>query len=246
MMSPGKPEAPKGGAERPHEPRAAAGGDDKSKQQGTGAQGGYEQPGGFGPQGYQMPPPWWWGMQPGMGGPYGMYGGMPPGPQDAAQHHHHRPWEPPQPPNYAPMWPWSWMSWFMPWLGPWWSWMTSWFVWPGASWMAPPFSPFPGYPGGPMGPGSDPTMRFAETRAAFYRHWFEAQAAVFRQAANASYVGYPPGYVPPPPAPQVDIVLLKEALQALPEPQAALVVHAVQMLQAWDGMRPQQRAGSDW
>jgi hypothetical protein len=141
------------------------------------------------------------------------------------------------------------MSSFMPWLGPWWSWLSSWFVWPGASWMVPPFSQFPPFlpppwfPGGPVGAGPDPTLRFAETRAAFYRHWFEAQADIFRQAANASYV---PGVVPTPPAAQVDIAALKEALKALPEPQAALVIHAVQMLQAWDGMRPQYRTGADW
>jgi hypothetical protein len=142
------------------------------------------------------------------------------------------------------------MSWFMPWLGPWWSWLSSWFVFPGVSWMAPPFSPFPPfpppwYPGGPVVSGADPTLRFAETRAAFYRHWFEAQAAIFHQAANASYV---PGFAPAPPTAQVDIAQLKEALKALPEPQAALVIHAVQLLQAWDGMRPQQRerAGEDW
>lgn len=257
MMSPGKPDAaPKGGAGRPQEQHTAAGTDDKSKQQDAGPQGGYEQGGGYGPQGwgnhggYQMPPPWW-GMQPGMSGPYGMYGGMPPGgPQGAAHHPHRRPWDPSQPPNYAPSWPWAWMSWFMPWLGPWWSWLSSWFVFPGVSWMAPPFSPFPPfpppwYPGGPAVSGADPTLRFAETRAAFYRHWFEAQAAIFHQAANASYV---PGFAPAPPTAQVDIAQLKEALKALPEPQAALVIHAVQLLQAWDGMRPQQRerAGEDW
>jgi hypothetical protein len=138
------------------------------------------------------------------------------------------------------------MSWFMPWLGPWWSWMSSWFVWPGFSWMSLPFSPFPPpqwYPGGPVGPGADQTWRFAETRAAFYRHWFEAQADIFRQAANYSYV---PGAAPAPPAAQVDIAQLAEALKGLPEPQAALVIHAVQMLQAWDAMRPQYRAGADW
>jgi hypothetical protein len=137
------------------------------------------------------------------------------------------------------------MSLFMPWLGPWWSWMSSWFVWPGASWMLPPFSfpQFPWGPVGPVGPVTDQTLRFAETRAAFYRHWFEAQAEIFRQAANACYV---PGVVPTPPTAQVDIPQLKEALKALPEPQAALVIHAVHLLQAWDGMRPQSRSGSDW
>ena len=111
--------------------------------------------------------------------------------------------------------------------------------------MMPPFAPFqpPWGTGGPVAPG-DPTMRFAETRASFYRHWFEAQADIYRQAANTCYV---PGAAPmPPPAAQVDIVQLQEALKGLPEPQAALVIHAVQMLQAWDSMRPPQRAGADW
>jgi hypothetical protein len=255
MMSPGKPEqaASKGGAERPQEQRTAAGGDDRSKQHGAGPQSGYEQNGGYahqgwagGPGGYQMPPPWWWGMQPGMSGPYGMFAGMPPGgPQGAAHHHQHHPWNPSQA-NSPPAGPWSWMSWFMPWLGPWWSWLTSWFVWPGSSWMMPPFSPFappPWYPGGPVGAAGDPTLQFAETRASFYRHWFEAQAEIFRQAANACYV---PGVAPTPPVSQVDVAQLREALKALPESQAALVTHAVQMMQAWDGMRAQFRSGSDW
>jgi len=245
-MSPEKPEAPKGGAERPQEQRTATGADDKSKQQGTGPQGGYGPEAGYGPQGWggQMPPPWWWGMQPGMGGPYGMYGGMPPGgPQGMGHHHHHhRPWDPYQPG------PWAWFSWLMPWLGPWWSWLSSWFVWPGASWMMPPFGPFPPgpwYPGGPVGPGSEQTLRFAETRAAFWRHSFQAQADILRQAANTFYV---PGVPPAPPAVHVDIAQLKEALREWPEPQAAVVIHAVQLLQAWDGLRPQQRerAGADW
>jgi hypothetical protein len=187
-----------------------------------------------------------------MTGPYGMYGGMPGGPQGAAHHHHqHRPFDPSQA-NCPPQWPWGLMSWFMPWLSPWMSWLSSWFVWPGASWMVPPssFPPFGPPPWYPSGPVPDQTLRFAETRASFYRHWFEAQAAIFRQAANASYVpgftpGCPPGYVPPPPAERVDIAQLKEALKGLPEPQAALVLHAVQLLQAWDGVRPQYR-GADW
>jgi len=149
------------------------------------------------------------------------------------------------------------MSWFMPWLGPWWSWLSSWFVWPGTSWLLPPFSfvppffPPPPFPGGPVGSGPDPTLRFAETRAAFWRQWFEAQAQIFRQGANASYVpgywpGYVPGYVPPPPTEQVDIAKLKEALKTWPEAQAAVVIHAVQLLQAFDGVRPRYRSGPDW
>ena len=241
MMSAGKPDqaAPRGGAERPQEQ------DDKSKQQGAGPRGGYGQQGAYGPQGpwggpgaYGMPP---WGMPPGGPGPYGMYGyGMPPGGLQGMAHDY-GPWGPCQPPGAgsSPS-PWSWMAWFMPWLGPWWSWLSSWFVWPGSAWMLPPFSPFPPFP-----PGADPgqTLRFAETRAAFWRHWYEAQADIFRQAANYCSV---PGCAPTPPMAQVDIAQLQEALKALPEPQAALVIHAVQILQAWDGMRAQSRPGPDW
>jgi hypothetical protein len=140
------------------------------------------------------------------------------------------------------------MSWMMPWLGPWWSWLSSWFVWPGFGLAQPPFSPFP-----PFVPPPDPTgqtLRFAETRAAFWRHWFEAQADIFRQAANYAYVpGYPyaPGAGPAcPPIQRVDVPLLKEALKPLPEAQAAFVLHAVQVLEAWDGMRQQGRSGPDW
>jgi hypothetical protein len=140
------------------------------------------------------------------------------------------------------------MSWFMPWLGPWWSWLASWFVWPGFGVAQQPFGPFM--------PPPDPTgqtLQFAETRAAFWRHWFEAQAEIFRQAANYAHVpgypGYPcaPGAGPVhPPQQRVDLPLLKDALKPLPEAQAAFVLHAVQVLEAWDGMRQQGRSGPDW
>jgi hypothetical protein len=44
----------------------------------------------------------------------------------------------------------------------------------------------------------------------------------------------------------VDVAQLKEALKPLPEAQAAFVVHAVNVLQAWEGMRQQARTGPDW
>ncbi len=249
MMSPGKPEqgAPQGGAERQQEQRAEAGASDKSRQQSAGAQGGYgpqgPQGGGYGPWwggpgGFGMPPGW--GMPPGMSGQPGYGFGGPHG-----MHHHHRPWDPYQP--QFPPWPMAWMSWFVPWLGPWWSWVSSWFVWPGLSWMMPPFAPFmppPPFPPGTQDgvPGS--TLRFAETRASFWRHWFEAIAEIWRQAANASYVpGAGPAWCPPP---QVDLAQLKEALKGFPEAQAAFVIHAVCAAQAWDGMRQQGRTGPDW
>ncbi len=251
MMSPGKEQGtPKGGPEQ----RTEAGAGDKSKpQDSSGPQGGYgPQGGGYGPwwggpAGYGMPPGW--GMPPGMSGQPGYGYGMPPGgPYASMHHHHHRPWDPYQP-QYAAG-PWAWMSWFMPWFGPMWSWMSSWFVWPGFSWMMPPFAPFwPFLPPPPFPPGTTDgvpgsTLRFAETRASFWRHWFEAIAEIWRQAANAAYVpGTGPAWCPPP---QVDMAQLKEALKTLPEPQAAFVIHAVCALQAWDGMRQQARTGPDW
>jgi hypothetical protein len=255
MMSPGNEQGtPKGGQNQSNE----AGANDKSKpQDSTGPQPGYGPQGGSGPWpgwpgGYGMPP---WGMP-----PWGMPGsGMPPGgmpPWAHHHHHHHRPWDPYQPQN-AP-WPWAWMSSLMPWLGPWWSWLSSWFVFPGFSWMTSPFMPFMPFapfmpPPFPPGPPDGSTLRFAETRASFWRHWFEAIAEIWRQAANASYVpgtgpaGGPPPWCPPwCPPPQVDLAQLKDAIKNLPEPQIAFVIHAVCALQAWDGVRQQGRTGPDW
>jgi len=263
-MAAGKPDqgAARSGAERSQEQRSASGANEKAKPQDAGPQGGYGPggPGGYGPGGYGPGGPgnWWggpggygmppfgppgWGMPPGMTppGPYG-YGMPPGGPQGGAQHHPHGSYDPSCPPTT----PWPWMSWFMPWfgpwLGPWWSWLSSWMVWPGTSWMfqgLPPFLPYPLTPG--AAPAS--TMHYAEIRATFWRHWFETWAQIAQQAAADCYI---PNPAQQPVVPRVDPEQLRDALREFPEDQKALVIHAVQVLQAWDAAHAKPRAGADW
>jgi hypothetical protein len=71
-------------------------------------------------------------------------------------------------------------------------------------------------------------------------------AQVARQAANACYVG---GAGPMGMAPPVDMAKLKEALKDLPETEAAVVMHAVQILQSMAAMAPKpppRPPGEDW
>jgi len=260
MMAAGKPEqgAARGGPDRPQEQRTAPGANEKSKpQDAPGAQGGYGPggygPGGYGPGGYGpggYGPGGWWGGPGGYGmPPFGPPGwGMPPGMPPSGMYGYGGPQGGPQPNQYDPNcppaspWPWSWfMPWLGPWLGPWMSWLSSWFVWPGFSWMQglPPFLAFAPPPGGASGS----TLHYAQIRAEFWRHWFATWAQISQQAAADCYV---PNPAQPRAVPRVDTEQLLSALKDFPEDQKALVLHAVHVLQAWDGLRAQPRAGADW
>jgi hypothetical protein len=103
--------------------------------------------------------------------------------------------------------------------------------------MFPPFAPF-----APPVPDQQ-AMRFADTRAYFWHHYFQAMAAVAHQAANACHVH---GGIPQGTRSVVDMAQLHEALKTLPSPQADMVMHAVHMLQAMEAFRPKPPAGPDW
>jgi len=268
MMSPPKAEqgAARGTAERPQHQAEAASGERSQRQESAETHGGYDPrggydrafAGGYGTPPYGMPP---YGMPPFGMPPYGMppYGmpfpgmppfgpaapgmgpfGMPPGMHPgAAQQQASDPARMGFFSAFAPM------SWFAPWLMPWvatfWSWFASWFAWPGFAWLMPPFGPFAPMPGAPA---PDPqAMRFADARAYFWHHCFQAMAAVAHQAANACYAD---GAIPAGARSLVDMTQLKEALKSMPAPQADMVMHAVHMLQAMEAFRPKPPAGPDW
>ena len=206
---------------------------------------------GFNPQsGFGGWPPFGpYGMPPFGQSPFPQPPGMPPfamppfGPQSGGQQQQWPPFWPGQPQQGAQQPPWLW-SWMMPL----WSWLMSWSMWPGS--MPPGFMPWPPFPDGTA---MFDAMRFAATRADFWYHWFEALAQIAHQAANACLAmdgwhhGHHmhPGPIHPGDAEaSVDTAKLKEALQSIDAKQAAMVMHAVQSMQAMENMRRGQNPAS--
>jgi len=105
-------------------------------------------------------------------------------------------------------------------------------------------------------------LRFGMMLAEIWHDWFEAMSEVaYRTHRACEFIaengGPPTGRFGPfdfrgprgsfeEADSSIDMDKLKQCLQSMDPTQAARVMHAVQMMQAWDGMRAQFRNGSDW